>query len=113
MYDPLGKWLAEEFMLVGLTHKGAFLVILDLLEIDLQGSLWWFWSVGEIFSICNSRWSWLTFRTYREVLDDLNSLGEKSSLGDSLRSWLMVLTYEGVSFVISNPLGSVLGILTC
>jgi len=54
----------------------------------------------------------LTFRTYGEVLDDSNSLGENSSFGDSLGSWLMVLTYKGVSLVTSNPLGSVLGILT-
>lgn len=48
MYDPLGKWMAEEFMLVGLTHKGAFLVILDLL--------------GR--------------QTYKEVFDDSDLLGK-------------------------------------
>ena len=101
-------------MLVGLTHKGAFLVILDLLgrqtykEVFDDSDL-----LGKFFPFVTHDGVGLTFRTYREVLNDLNSLGENSSLGDSLRSWLMVLTYEGVSFVTSNPLGSVLGILTC
>ena len=58
IYDPLRKWLTREFVLMILTHKGVFLVILALLE-KITGNLWIFWSTGRKSSSRNSRGSYL------------------------------------------------------
>lgn len=52
----------------------------------------------------------LVSSTYQEVLEGFDPLGKNSHLCDLLRSWLMILTQEGASLVISNPLGNFLGL---
>ena len=58
IYDPLGKWLTREFVLMILTQEGVFFVILALLE-KITGNLWLFWSAGRKSSTHNSRGSYL------------------------------------------------------